>query len=78
MTTLNAVGQPPTRVPTLVPPLVRFTLWLLYLVEFADWNTQKTIGKGCGNNSAAQNMGYTDSMPYHTGTNSPRRQQQTG
>lgn len=46
----------------------RFTLWLLYIVEFADWNTQKTIGKGCGNNSAPQNMGYTDSMPYHTGT----------
>lgn len=47
---------------------LRFTIWLLYIVEFADWNTQKTIGKGCGNNSAPQNMGYTDSMPYHTGT----------
>lgn len=46
----------------------RFTLWLLYIVEFADWNSQKTIGKGCGNNSATQNMGYTDFMPYHTGT----------
>ena len=52
---------------------LRFTLWLLYLVEFADWNTQKTIGKGCGNNSAAQNMGYTDSMPYHTGTTQSNR-----
>lgn len=52
---------------------MRFTLWLLYLVEFADWNTQKTIGKGCGNNSAAQNMGYTDSMPYHTGTTQSNR-----
>ena len=51
----------------------RFTLWLLYLVEFADWNTQKTIGKGCGNNSAPQNMGYTDSMPYHTGTTQSNR-----
>lgn len=46
----------------------RFSIWLLYLVEFADWNSQKTIGKGCGNNSAPQSMGYTDSMPYHTGT----------
>ena len=46
----------------------RFALWLLYIVEFADWNSQKTIGKGCGNNSATQNMGYTDNMPYHTGT----------
>lgn len=46
----------------------RFTLWLLYIVEFAHWNSQEKIGYGCGNNSAAQNMGYTDSMPYHTGT----------
>lgn len=52
---------------------MRFTLWLLYIVEFADWNTQKTIGKGCGNNSVPQNMGYTDSMPYHTGTTQSNR-----
>lgn len=47
---------------------MRFTLWLLYIVEFANWNSQAKIGKGCGNNSATENMGYTDSMPYHTGT----------
>ena len=47
---------------------IRMTLWMLYLVEFADWNSQKTIGKGCGDNSNTGNMGYTDSMPYHTGT----------
>ncbi len=52
---------------------MRFTLWLLYIVEFADWNSQKTIGKGCGNNSGTQNMGYTDSMPYHTGTTQSNR-----
>lgn len=52
---------------------MRFTIWLLYIVEFADWNTQKTIGKGCGNNSGVQNMGYTDSMPYHTGTTQSNR-----
>jgi len=46
----------------------RFTIWLLYIVEFADWNTQAKIGYGCGNNSATENMGYTDSMTYHTGT----------
>ena len=51
----------------------RFTLWLLYIVEFADWNSQAKIGYGCGNNSAAQNMGYTDSMPYHTGTTQSSR-----
>lgn len=47
---------------------MRFTLWLLYLVEFADWNSQVKIGYGCGNNSGAQSMGDSDSMPYHTGT----------
>lgn len=51
----------------------RFTIWLLYLVEFADWDSQSCIGYGCGNNSAAQAMGYTDSMPYHTGTTQSSR-----
>ena len=45
-----------------------WTLRMLYLVEFADWNSQNKIGYGCGNNSSVQAMGYTDSMPYHTGT----------
>lgn len=44
---------------------LRFTLFLLYLVEFADWNSQAKIGYGCGPDSTAvQNMGYTDTMPY--------------
>lgn len=47
---------------------MRFTIWLLYIVEFADWNSQAKIGYGCGNNSGVQNMGASDSMPYHTGT----------
>ena len=47
---------------------MRFTIWLLYIVEFCDWNSQKVIGYGCGNGSSKQSMGYTDSMPYHTGT----------
>ena len=51
----------------------RFTIWLLYIVEFADWNSQAKIGYGCGNNSSAQSMGYTDSMPYHTGTTQSSR-----
>ena len=51
----------------------RFTIWLLYLVEFANWDSQSCIGYGCGNNSAAQAMGYTDSMPYHTGTTQSSR-----
>lgn len=51
----------------------RFTIWLLYLVEFADWDSQVKIGYGCGNKSATENMGYTDSMPYHTGTTKSSR-----
>lgn len=50
----------------------RVTLWMLYLVEFANWNSQNKIGGGCSattaTSSAVFNMGYTDSMPYHTGT----------
>ena len=46
----------------------RITLWLLYLVEYANWNSQKTIGYGCSNNSSTENMGASDAMPYHTGT----------
>ncbi len=49
------------------------TIWMLYLVEFADWNSQAKIGYGCGDNSAVGNMGYTDSMPYHTGTTQTSR-----
>lgn len=48
---------------------LRVTLWMLYLIEFADWDSQKNIGRGCGNNSSpVGTMGYTDAMPYHTGT----------
>lgn len=52
---------------------MRFTLWLLYIVEFADWNSQAKIGYGCSPSSSAFTMGYTDSMPYHTGTNQSSR-----
>jgi len=52
---------------------MRFTLWLLYIVEFADWNSQAKIGYGCGNDSNVDNMGYTDNMPYHTGTTKSNR-----
>ena len=45
-----------------------WTIRLLYLVEFANWNSQAVIGYGCGNNSSVENTGASDSMPYHTGT----------
>ena len=56
---------------------MRFTIWLLYLVEYADWGSQWVIGAGCGDNISPPapgvfggvEVGYTDSMPYHTGTN---------
>lgn len=37
------------------------TLWILYIVEFADWDSQSKMGYG----STA--VGKTDNMPYHTG-----------
>lgn len=52
---------------------MRFTLWLLYIVEFADWNSQAKIGYGCSPSSSTFAMGYTDSMPYHTGTTESSR-----
>lgn len=42
-------------------------VWLLYLVEFADWDSQAKIGKGNVNGGSIQNNGGTDSMTYHTG-----------
>lgn len=43
-------------------------VWLLYLVEFADWNSQAQIGRGyVDGNSGALASGGTDSMTYHTG-----------
>lgn len=45
-----------------------WTIDMLYLVEFANPNCQGTIGYGRGNGSSTENMGYTDTMPYHTGS----------
>ena len=50
-----------------------WTIKMLYLVEYADWNSQAKIGYGCGNNSATENMGATDGMTYHTGTSKSSR-----
>lgn len=46
-----------------------WTIAMLYLVEFANWDSQAMIGYGCGDGGAAVASGYTDSMTYHTGTN---------
>lgn len=54
-----------------------FAMWwtinMLYLVEFADWDCQNTIGYGRGNNSSVQNTGNSDGMTYHTGTKQSSR-----
>lgn len=41
-------------------------IWL-YIVEFADWNSQEKIGSGRISASASYNSGLTDNMTYHTG-----------
>ena len=42
-------------------------IWL-YIVEFANWDTQKKIGRGyVDSHNSAINTGGTDSMTYHTG-----------
>lgn len=50
-----------------------WTIMMLYLVEFADWNGQKVIGYGCSDSGSKKNNGQTDTMPYHTGTTATSR-----
>lgn len=50
-----------------------WTIMMLYLVEYANWNSQAVIGYGCSPASNYFNMGYTDSMQYHTGTSAASR-----
>ena len=45
--------------------MVNFSLWLLYLVEFADTNSETTIGRGLDTANPA--TGGTDLLAYHTG-----------
>ena len=57
------------------------TIQMLYLVEFANWSTEKTIGRGLfeglGNNRYST-TGYTDDMQYHTGTMGETRKSNAG
>ena len=46
--------------------LMWLTLWLLYIVEFADWNYAEKIGTSL--DDITYKTGSTDIMPYHTGT----------
>lgn len=62
MSALNADGY------TIQDYAMFWTLRMLYLVEYANWNGQAAIGYGCGDGEAAASNGTTDQMPYHTGT----------
>lgn len=53
--------------------IMRQTIQMLYIVEFANWNSQETIGYGCSSSGQATIMGITDEMKYHTGTNATNR-----
>lgn len=46
---------------------------MLYLVEYADWNGQSAIGRGCSVSGNLALNGTTDAMPYHTGTTAASR-----
>ena len=50
-----------------------WTIMMLYLVEYANWNSQATIGYGCSPSGNKFNMGLTDNMQYHTGTTAAAR-----
>ena len=49
----------------------------LYIVEFADWNSQDRIGYGKVSGNAAKQSGDSDSMTYHTGAAGPSKSSQT-
>ena len=50
-----------------------WTIMMLYLVEYGEWNSQKTIGYGCSPSASLFSMGATDGMKYHTGTTAANR-----
>lgn len=50
-----------------------WTIKMLYLVEYADWNSQTKIGYGCSPSNEPEVMGQTDGMTYHTGTTKSSR-----
>ena len=52
---------------------MRLTIQMLYLVEFADWDSQTKIGYGCSASESKVNNGQTDAMQYHTGTTAANR-----
>ncbi|MBQ7563924.1 MAG: hypothetical protein IJT16_08040 [Lachnospiraceae bacterium] len=50
-----------------------WTIAMLYLVEFATWNSQETIGFGNYCRSSASTVGSTDDLKYHSGIRATSR-----
>ena len=50
-----------------------WTIGMLYLVEYANWKQQATIGRGDGVGGSLTANGATDNMIYHTGTSASTR-----
>ena len=48
-----------------------WTIALLYLVEVANWDSQRAIGQGVSSGSSQINTGDTDTVPWHTGSPVP-------
>lgn len=50
-----------------------WTIMMLYLVEYASWDSQSKIGYGGSEGYLKFNSGSTDNMLFHTGTSAPNR-----
>lgn len=50
-----------------------WTIAMLYLVEFAHWNCQLKIGRGCGRDNGSVPVDLDEKAIYHTGTNAAAR-----
>ena len=46
----------------------RFTIWLLYIVEFANWDSQAKIGRGCSANGSKENNGRLHAVSQYRGS----------
>lgn len=61
----NNPSSTPSNPDSLLDISMVITIRLLYLVEYANWDSKSVIGDSRGGPSTT---GGTDSMPYHTGT----------
>ena len=50
-----------------------WTIMMLYLCEYSEWNSREALGYGCSPNGNVFSVGLTDAMKYHTGTSAATR-----